>query len=67
MSPEKSLCGSGSKLESCKEQLTGSGLRKKYDRAVDFHPVYAEHIMRNARVDELQAGIKISRKQTHGD
>ena len=42
------------------EQLTGSGLRKKYDRAVDFHPVYAEHIMRNARQDKAQAGIKIA-------
>jgi len=49
------------------DQLTGSGLRKKYDRAFDFHPVYAEHIMRKARVDESQAGIKIARRQTHGD
>ena len=27
--------------------------------------LYAEHIMRNARLDELQAGIKISRRNIH--
>ena len=46
------------------EQLIGSRLRKEYDRAVCWHPVclrifYPEHIMRNAGLDELQAGIKI--------
>ena len=46
------------------EQLIGSRLRKECDRAVCCHPVffffnlYAEHIMRNARLDELQAEIK---------
>ena len=32
-----------------------------YDRAVCCHPIclYTEHIMRNARLDELQPGIKI--------
>ena len=53
-------------LESCMEQLIGSRLRKKYDRAVCCHPVFlnlnAEHIKRNARLDELQAGIKIDRR-----
>ena len=50
------------------EQLIGSRLRKECDRAVCCHPVffffnlYAEHIMRNARLDELQAGIKIDRR-----
>ena len=43
-------------LEHCMEQLIGSRLRKKYNRAVCCHP---EHIMRNARLDKLQAGIKI--------
>ena len=28
-----------SQLESCMEQLTGSGLRKVYDKAVYCHPV----------------------------
>ena len=49
-------------LEPCMEQLTGSKLRKEYDGAVCYHRLfnlYAEHILRNARLDELQAGIKI--------
>ena len=44
-------------LEPCMEQLIGSGLRKEYDTL--FFSLYAEHIMRNAGVDELQAGTKI--------
>ena len=52
-------------LEPYMEQLTGSKLRKEY-KAVYCHSVYStdhiytEHIMQNARLDELQAGIKIS-------
>ena len=40
----------------------GLRLRKEYNRAVCCHRLfnlYAEHILRNARLDELQAGIKI--------
>ena len=39
-------------------------MRKEYDRAVCFtlFNLYAEHIMRNARLEELQAGIKIGRR-----
>ena len=48
------------------EQLIGSRLTKEYDRAVCYHHVffniYTEHIMRNARLDELQTGIKIGGK-----
>ena len=44
VSPEKSLCGSGSKLESCKEQLTGSGLGKEYNKAEYCHPVYLTYM-----------------------
>ena len=45
------------------EQLTGSGLRKEYDKAiVTLFNLYAGHIMQNARLDELQAGIKIARR-----
>ena len=47
------------------EQLTGLGLRKEYDRAVCCHRffnLYVEHIMRNAELDDLQAGIKIGRR-----
>ena len=50
------------------EQLTGSGLRKDYDKAVYCHPVYltyAEHIMQNAGLDELQARIKIAGRNTN--
>ena len=38
------------------EQLIDSRLRKAHERAVCCHP---EHIMRNAGLDELHAGIKI--------
>ena len=31
-------------------------------KAVYCHPVYAEYIMRNAGLDEAQAGIKIARR-----
>jgi len=44
------------------EQLIGAGLRKEYNRAVCCHrllKLYTEHIMRNARLDDLQAEIKI--------
>ena len=49
------------------EQLTGSGLRKEYT-GVYCHCLfnfYAEHIMQNARLDELQAEIKIARRNTN--
>ena len=49
-------------LEPCMEHLIGSRWRKEYDRAVCCHHLfnlYAEHIKRNARLDELQPGIKI--------
>ena len=49
------------------EQWTGSKLGKEYVKAVYCHPdcltyLYAEYIMRNARLDETQAGIKIARR-----
>ena len=47
------------------EQLTGSKLGKKYHKAVYWlspclFNFYAEYIMQNARLDESQAGIKIT-------
>ena len=46
------------------EQRTGSKLRKEYVKAVYCHPAYLTYmqgnIMRNARLDEAQAGIKIA-------
>ena len=47
-------------LELDMEQLTGSKLGKEYVKAVDCHPAYAEYIMRNTRLAEAQAGIKIA-------
>ena len=47
------------------EQQTGSKLGKEYIKAVYCHPAYLtymQYIMRNARLDEAQAGIKISRR-----
>ena len=49
------------------EQQTGSKLGKEYIRAVYCHPayliyLYAEYIMRNAGLDEAQAGIKTARR-----
>ena len=46
------------------EQQTGTKLGKEYVKAVYHHPaffnLYAEYIMRNAGLEETQAGIKIS-------
>ena len=45
------------------EQQTGSKLGKQYVKAVYCHSafnLYAEDIMRNAGLDEAQAGIKIA-------
>ena len=44
-------------LDSCMEQLMGSGLRKE---SPCLFNLYAGHIMRNAGFGKLQAGIKIS-------
>ena len=42
-------------------QQTGSKLGKEHIKAIYCHPdVYAEYIMRNAGLDEAQAGIKIA-------
>ena len=53
-------------LEPCMGQLTGSRLIKEYKvLQICLLPpylfnLYAEHIMRNARLDELQAGVKLA-------
>ena len=52
-------------LELDMEKQTGSKLGKEYVKAVYCHPAYltyAEYIMRNIRLDEAQAGIKIVRR-----
>ena len=52
-------------LEPDKEQQTGSKLEKEYIKVVYCHPAYLTHmqsIMWNARLDESQAGIKITKR-----
>ena len=48
------------------EQQTASKSGKEYVKAVCCHPClfhfYVEYIMRNAGLDEAQAGIKIARR-----
>ena len=49
-------------LELDMDQQTGSKLEKEYVKTVYCYPayLYAEYIMRNSRLDEAQAGIKIA-------
>ena len=50
-------------LELDMEQQTGSKQEKEYVKAVYGHPAYltyAEYIMRNAGLEEAQAGIKVA-------
>ena len=50
------------------EQQAGSKLRKEYITAVYCHPaynLYAEYIMRNAGLEEAQARIKISGRNSN--
>ena len=50
-------------LELDMEQQTGSKWEKEYVKAVYCHCAYLtymQYIMRNARLDETQAGIKIA-------
>ena len=54
-------------LELDMEQPTGFKSGKEYIKAVCCHPtylfnLYAEYIMRNAGLEEAQAGIKIARR-----
>ena len=51
-------------LEPDMEQWTGSKLGKEFIKAVYCHPayLYAKYIMQNARLDEAQAAIKITRR-----
>ena len=53
-------------LELDMEEQTGSKQEEEYAKAVYCHPAnltfYAEYIMRNAGLDEAQAGIKIAER-----
>ena len=55
-------------LELDMEQWTGSKLAKEYVKAVYCHPAYltySEYIMKNARLDEAQGGIKIAERNVN--
>ena len=54
-------------LEQDIEQRSGSKLGKEYVKTVYCHPAYLTcmYIMRNAGLDEAQAGIKIARRNTN--
>ena len=58
--------GQKPQLELDMEQQTGSKSGKEYVKAVYCHlglfNLYTEYIMRNTRLDEAQAGIKIARR-----
>ena len=58
-------------LELDVEQQTGSKSEKEYVKAVYCYPalfnLHAEYIMRNAGLEEAQAGIKIARKTITSD
>ena len=52
-------------LELDMEKQTGSKSGKEYVKDVYFHPAYLtymQYIMRNARLDEAQAGIKTAKR-----
>ena len=54
-------------LEPEREQWTSSKLEKEYIGAVFCHPAYLTYMqsiscVRNVRLDEIQAGIKIARR-----
>ena len=56
-------------LEVDMEQQTGSKWRKEYIKAVYCHPAYLTYmqseIMRNAGLDEAQAGVKVAGRNTN--
>ena len=63
--PEKPVCGSRNTLEPDVEQWTDSKLGKEYIKTVYCNCLFnlpAEYIIQNGRLDESQAGIKISGK-----
>ena len=60
--PEKAVCRSRSKLELDIEQQTGSKSGKEYVCILSpcLFNLYAEYIIRNARLDEAEAANKIA-------
>ena len=64
---EKPICRSGSKLELDMVQQTGSKWEKERQGCIlspCLFNLHAEYIMRNAGLEEAQAGIKIAREMS---
>ena len=57
--------GKKQQLQLDMEQQTDSKLGKEYVKAVYCHPAYLTYIMRNARLNEAQAGIKIAGRNSN--
>ena len=58
--------GQEAQLELDMKQQTGSKSGKEYVKVVYCHlKLYAEYIMRNARLEEAQAGLKIARRNNN--
>ena len=61
--PEKSVCRSRSNIRTERGTTDwfqiGKGVHQGYILTICLFNLYAEYIMRNARLDEAQAGIKI--------
>ena len=64
--PEKSVCGQEATVVTGHGTMDwfqiGKDIRQGYILSPCLFNIYAEYIMRNARVDEAQAGIKIGRR-----
>ena len=63
LSPEKPVCGSRARVRTLYGKTDWLKFEKGVEQGCLLSPcslnLYAESIMRNARLDELQAGIKI--------
>ena len=65
LSPEKCVCRSRSKLDRDMEQQMfqiGKGVHQDCILSPCLFNLYAEYIMRNAGLEEAQAGVKIARR-----
>ena len=66
MSPGKPICGSKATVRTLDGTTDWFKIEKGVQQDCRLSPcllnLYAEHIVKNARLDELQAGIKIDRR-----
>ena len=52
-------------MEQLNQFQLGKGVHQGFILSLCLFNLYAEYIMRNARLDEAQAGIKIARRNTN--